>query len=607
MSEARPGTSILLTEEQAAVVAADPRSQSLTLAGPGTGKTHTLLARLGRLLENPDEERGQVLVLSFTRAVVAEIHERLQDTGVPGLVYLKPMTFDSFATRLLAGVPELAGWRSWEDGGYERRIEAATAAVREVPEATDWLGGRFDHVVVDEIQDLVGPRAGLVLEILATVRSFDLFGDPAQGIYGWQLQDGRDPTSDLFLNEVRGRFARLKVFELTENHRMSDEQALRCASMRPHLLNLDEAARAWPQMCDLLDDLETVGGIEDLAPVLRGQTRRTAILSRTNVEALKISEHLHAEGVAHVLRRGSSEGSAPGWLAQLCAGRRASLDRDTFFTRYEQIVPLGRSAEDTWELLCRLGDNDERIPLEAIVAAIRWRAVPDELLRGSDIPVVVSTVHRAKGLEFDDVIVVQPESWRLDRGDKGEESRVLFVATTRARHHLFHQEPVETTGWRSDPNSQRWYRTFPNREWMTLGFEIRGDDIEHMHPAGTWVFAGDALELQQYMAAEMHPGDELSLVLHHDADGEGSMARYVLHHGETVVGVTSDGFAEILARRLTGRNRTPRRWPSEISSLRFEGLDTVAGLEGVGADAGLGSSGLWLRPRPIGLGEIVWS
>jgi hypothetical protein len=67
------------------------------------------------------------------------------------------------------------------------------------------------------------------------------------------------------------------------------------------------------------------------------------------------------------------------------------------------------------------------------------------------------------------------------------------------------------------------------------------------------------------------------------------------------IGVTNESFALDLARR-TFDGDLPRR----VSNLRFEQSDTVAGLENIGAEAGLGRHGLWLRPRLSGLGRVEW-
>jgi len=73
----------------------------LVLAGPGSGKTATLTARVARLVEESDGESYRILCLTFTRKAAAEMRERLLNL-VPGArdrVLLT--TFHSFAADIL--------------------------------------------------------------------------------------------------------------------------------------------------------------------------------------------------------------------------------------------------------------------------------------------------------------------------------------------------------------------------------------------------------------------------------------------------------------------------------------------------------------------------
>ena len=49
----------------------------LTIAGPGTGKTHMLTARIGRILMETDAQPHNILCLTFTDAGVVAMRERL--------------------------------------------------------------------------------------------------------------------------------------------------------------------------------------------------------------------------------------------------------------------------------------------------------------------------------------------------------------------------------------------------------------------------------------------------------------------------------------------------------------------------------------------------
>ena len=131
-------------------------------------------------------------MLSFTRAVVRELKARLRlTTGQVRLV--RPVTFDSFATRLLRELPQDDA-PSWRESGYDGRIRAATSAIVRSAQAAEILA-TYRHVFVDEIQDLVGVRADMVLQLLRHAHGFTVLGDPAQAIYDHQLRDDRSGTT----------------------------------------------------------------------------------------------------------------------------------------------------------------------------------------------------------------------------------------------------------------------------------------------------------------------------------------------------------------------------------------------------------------------------
>lgn len=596
------GNAPRLTPEQTAVVEAPADRPLLVLAGPGGGKTFTLIHRLGLLVG----EGRRPLVLSFTRAVVREIHERLVASGTEAAWAVRPVTFDSLATRMLAGVPDLEGFDRWEQRSYDGRIDAAVRALKERSVARSWITDRFDYLVVDEVQDLVGRRARLVLRLADVLPTFTLAGDPAQGIYGWQ--DEEDTlTADAFLAAVRGRHGRkLSELHLTVNHRARTADIARLAEHRPALIDVRRASEKRDVLRRRLKAAEPLGSIRHAAHLLSLFNGRTAVLCRTNVEALMVSETLFEAGIDHSLRRGATERAVPPWLAEAVRGRRGSLTRSRFMASYE-TSPLrdSREAADLWDLLAQVGDDDERIELDRLADVVAAGRLPDALQAPRDARIVVSTIHRAKGLEFENVAVVMPGNWRKD-ADPAEDARVLFVAMTRPRDLLAHIRELDTFGWRLDPRAERWVRVGRSSARQTWGFEVRGDDAHRLHPAGTFLYDADATTEQAKLRDHVRRGDKVRLELLHQDDGDDPRAHYAIHTLRGRIGVTSDDFGRCLARRLGAKRHEANRWPKRISGLRIEGLDTVAGLRHVGDDAGLGGGGLWLRPRVVGLGVVEW-
>ena len=73
---------VSLTKEQENIVTLGARTQALVTAAAGTGKTHVLVDRLSHLVEVQGLSPGsEILVLSFSRAAVTEVRNRLLHDG----------------------------------------------------------------------------------------------------------------------------------------------------------------------------------------------------------------------------------------------------------------------------------------------------------------------------------------------------------------------------------------------------------------------------------------------------------------------------------------------------------------------------------------------
>ena len=70
--------------------------QVLVLAGPGTGKTHMLTARIANILEKTDTKAQNILCLTFTNSAAIEMRDRLQKVIGSDAYLLKISTFHGF-------------------------------------------------------------------------------------------------------------------------------------------------------------------------------------------------------------------------------------------------------------------------------------------------------------------------------------------------------------------------------------------------------------------------------------------------------------------------------------------------------------------------------
>ena len=176
---------------------------------------------------------------------------------------------------------------------------------------------------VDEIQDLVGVRADLVLEILRHVGGFTVLGDPAQAIYEYQVRDEPTATtSEQFLSTLMSEHADLALVvarggfphQPRPRRSCSPRSARSCAT---HGVTRTPRGTRWSRSSASLDH---VSSFEDLAVALRGTHDRTAVLCRTNAECLRVSQLLFEQGVDHRLQQEATERVLPAWLAELFRG-----------------------------------------------------------------------------------------------------------------------------------------------------------------------------------------------------------------------------------------------------------------------------------------------
>lgn len=139
-------------------------------------------------------------MLSFSRAAVSAVRARLELREVAAA---NVRTFDSFAGQILldADIEPI--------GSYEARIRQATRVLNESDEIPFEVES-LRHVVMDEVQDLVGDRADFVLALLRRLDSdvgVTALGDPLQA----------STTSNAAIRRARPRRSRFS----TLSHRSS--------------------------------------------------------------------------------------------------------------------------------------------------------------------------------------------------------------------------------------------------------------------------------------------------------------------------------------------------------------------------------------------------
>ena len=105
----------------------------MVVAGPGTGKTHILAARIGRILMETDTQANNILCLTFTDAGVVAMRQRLLDFIGPEGHRVHIYTFHSFCNHIIQDNLAVFGRQDMEPLNELDRIDLIRKLLRGLP------------------------------------------------------------------------------------------------------------------------------------------------------------------------------------------------------------------------------------------------------------------------------------------------------------------------------------------------------------------------------------------------------------------------------------------------------------------------------------------
>lgn len=431
-----------LNEAQSAAVN-HPAKRLLVVAGPGTGKTHTLVYRLSRTI-NTLTPNAKILSITFTNKAAEQLKERLLARDV-GLHHVFVGTFHAFCLHLLreywdrTALPKdfkiaseadlqefdrdllrrisllkstcLAvdaddAYKMYQRSLRERGLIDFDDILRETLSLLDEedvlskVRNTYQHIFVDEYQDINIIQHALLKVLVGQTGSIFAIGDPDQSIYGF-----RGSQVALF-NRFTDDFSGAATIDLNENYRSAanllqashqviapqgsgDKKALLARMYAQGHLTIHEAASDRAEADYVASQIEKLIGGTDMRFV--GRTAfgfgDIAILFRLNAQ-----RHCIAQALDHL--------GLPYQVAQ-----RAIPPQE-----YSDEAALGQQEE-------ALEYNVEKVSLLSL--------------------------HASKGLEFPIVFIIGCEEHLLPldimemNGDPQEERRLFYVGMTRAKQYLY--------------------------------------------------------------------------------------------------------------------------------------------------------------------------
>ena len=543
------------------IIEAEPAERSIVNAGPGTGKTWTLIEKIIHMINEEQAEAENILVLCFSRSAVEVVRSRLADAAESGRIGYEwqdvdVRTFDSFCTYMLAWVQDnhkelLPRHFLLEAYDYDQRIKTATSIFKQ---KKDMLAD-YEHIIVDEVQDLVGSRAELVLAMLKGLPEtcgFTILGDSCQALYDYMAED--DPavmSSEQFYQSIFKSFPDANYYALTENHRQGDIFGQLTIPYRKSILTGSSQDRV-SAANDLLVHIPRLpvkltkfSRSDALRYVGHGET--LGILTRTNGQALQVSAWLQNVDVPHALHRGLGSPTLGDWIARVfCDYENESVDESAFVAKHLALFPSAgyELARMRWAALVSTqhGEARNRYEVADLLKGLLRNAREPMLFEsgtGSKHAITVSNIHRAKGKEFDSVIVIDDVIEAMADPDTEDilEHKVCYVALTRPKIKIERAEIPKQYIYIMRNSTRRCFKSMVRKKYIN-NIEVGSDtDVDARS------LAADK-NAQRYLCKNVHPGMRLKLIKCPEGTKPYVAYRIVPEDNEKIVlGYTSKSFA----------------------------------------------------------------
>lgn len=411
----------------------DSNQYIVIAAGPGSGKTRVLVHKLASLLLAEDVKHEQLLMLTFSRASATEFKKRLIALIGNAAGYVEIKTFHSYCFDLLGRV-----------GSIEKSDEIIKTAVERI-KSGDIETNRITKtvLVIDEAQDMNADEYALVkalMEVNEEMRVI-MVGDDDQNIYEFRHSDS------IYMQNLVTEKNAVK-YELTENYRSKAnivDFANQWAESITHRLK-SQPGYAVNQTNGDISITEYTGNnlLVPMANSVRdaGLTGSTCILTKTNEEAMLLTGLLLRNGLQARLIQ-SNEGFNLSNLNELrYFSSLLQLENDfTVIPNENWDIAKAKLTEharqsNKLDLAIRLikefeGVNEKR-KYKSDWKAFLAESKLEDFTRISNEVIYVSTIHKAKGKEFDNVYLLLKDF----NIEFNENRRQLYVAITRAKNNL---------------------------------------------------------------------------------------------------------------------------------------------------------------------------
>jgi len=425
-----------LDTDQTKVIEDNKSDHILVYAGPGSGKTKVLVHKIASLLLIEDIKPEQFMMLTFSKAASLEFKQRVRNLVPEYAGLIKITTFHGFCFQLLGQLGDL--------NKSPNVIQDCIKAIREGDIDISSLENK-SILMFDEFQDVNQKEWELIELIIEKAERPRVIavGDDDQNIYSFR------GSSNAFMGRFRTKYT-ATLYTLPKNYRSCPEIVEFNNQVLGHLRNRLKSQRL------IASRIRGEGRVniikydgkyieQPLVEYIAGTQLpgSKAVLTRTNMEALQVSSMLKALGHKVKLMAGFDGFRISDLFEIRCLDHKLS----------SEVAESGIIFEASWELaLDWFRKTFKQSPhFETCMALIKkfdhanpdkkllvdWREFCREInmedaINPDSESIVVSTMHKAKGKEYDHVLMLL-----ADYDSTTDESRrLLYVASTRAKKTL---------------------------------------------------------------------------------------------------------------------------------------------------------------------------
>ena len=423
-----------LSQKQMEIIS-DKESRCIVVAaGPGSGKTRVLVHKLASLLLLEDVKHEQLLMLTFSRAAATEFKQRLMSLIGNAAHFVEIKTFHSYCFDLLGRIGNLDNAKDV--------VSRATQMINNGEVEPNRIAKTV--LVIDEAQDMSNEEYALVKALMTANEEMRVIavGDDDQNIFTFRGANSKYMAQ--LLSDSNGNF-----IEMTENYR-SSQSVVKYANLFVNSINNRMKTAPIISMSQNYGRVSISQYVSSpfmyqplVSELIQNKNNGTiCVLTQTNEEATILVALFRKHGLNSKL------------IQSMDGFRFWNMAEVRFFLKYiEKATKSPIITNEVWEKakqktffiyesstsLCylkrclQLFEETNKAKYLTDFKEFVFESSTEDFCDIQNADVVVSTIHKSKGMEFDDVYMLITEPRHITP----DALRCYYVGITRAKQRLF--------------------------------------------------------------------------------------------------------------------------------------------------------------------------